>query len=43
MGECLLVTCIMPASNPFDSLAAYLKINIGQVDHFHYEDHNIRL
>lgn len=40
MGECLLVTCIMPASNPFDSLAAYLY---GQVDHFHYEDHNIRL
>lgn len=42
MGECLLVTCIMPASKPLDSLAAF-KNKHGQVDHFHYEDHNIRL
>ena len=34
MGECLLVTCIMPASNPFDSLAAYLKINVVKLTIF---------
>lgn len=34
MGECLLVTCIMPTSNPFDSLAAYLKINMVKLTIF---------